>query len=116
MEELTIVELQERMGAGALTARSLVEGYRERIEKLDRAGPTLNSVIELNPDALEIADELDGERARSGPRGPLHGIPVMLKDNAPRSVVAQPHGGLDTDAGLMASVEEDAPEVVEREI
>ncbi len=81
MEELTIVELQGMMGSGALTARSLVESYRERIEKLDAAGPALNAVIELNPDALAIADDLDAERARDGARGPLHGIPVMLKDN-----------------------------------
>lgn len=69
------------MQAGQLTARRLVEAYLARIEALDRSGPRLNSIIELNPDALAIADALDAERCDQGPRGPLHGIPVLLKDN-----------------------------------
>jgi amidase len=81
MEELTITELQARMAAGQLTARQLTEAYLARIAAIDRAGPRLNSVIETNPDALEIADALDSERAANGPRGPLHGIPILLKDN-----------------------------------
>jgi amidase len=81
MAELTITALQEKMDAGDLNARQLVERYLERIERLDRRGPALNAVIELNPDALEIADALDAERAARGPRGPLHGIPVLIKDN-----------------------------------
>ena len=81
MDELTIRDLQDQMEARALSARVLVESYLERIERLDRAGPGLNAVIELNPEALAIADALDAERARDGARGPLHGIPVMLKDN-----------------------------------
>ena len=81
MEEMTIVELQRNMERGELTARAIAEQYLERIEGLDKSGPTLNAVIELNPDALAIADALDRERRASGPRGPLHGIPVMLKDN-----------------------------------
>jgi amidase len=81
MEELTISELQERMEAGSLTAVALCQEYLARVEKLDRSGPTLKAVIEVNPDALEIAGRLDEERRARGPRGPLHGIPVMLKDN-----------------------------------
>ena len=81
MEELTISELQERMATGRLTARALAEMCLERVDRLDRQGPAINSVIEVNPDALQIADMLDGEREERGPRGPLHGIPVMLKDN-----------------------------------
>jgi amidase len=81
MDEPTILELQQQMDAGALTARALAELYLERIETLDQNGPRLNAVIEVNPDALSIADALDAERRANGPRGPLHGIPVLLKDN-----------------------------------
>jgi len=81
MREMTIAELQEQMQSGAVTARGITEMYLERIKELDRQGPALNAVIELNPDALEIADALDAERAERGPCGPLHGVPVMLKDN-----------------------------------
>ncbi len=81
MREWTIVELQQKMRSGEYTARLITEMYLERIEKLDKQGPTINAVIELNPDALEIADALDAEREATGTRGSLHGIPVMLKDN-----------------------------------
>jgi amidase len=81
LDEKTITELQEGMIAGKFTARSLVELYRARIEEIDKQGPAVNSVIELNPDALDIADALDKERKDKGPRGPLHGIPVLIKDN-----------------------------------
>ena len=81
LEETTIAELQEGMKAGRLTARSIAEKYLERIGQLDKRGPTINSVIELNPDALSIADALDEERKAKGPRGALHGVPVLLKDN-----------------------------------
>ena len=81
MEQLTISELQERMARGGLTARALAEMFLQRVERLDRQGPAINSVIEVNPDALQIARMLDAEREQRGPRGPLHGIPVMLKDN-----------------------------------
>ena len=81
MEEYSIQALQAQMRAGELTARELVRLYLERIETIDRAGPRLNSVIELNPDALEIAAQLDAERAAGRVRGPLHGIPILLKDN-----------------------------------
>ena len=81
MEELGIPELQARIAAGDLTARALAEMYLQRIAEVDRDGPRLNSVIEVNPDALSIAAALDAERRERGPRGPLHGIPVLLKDN-----------------------------------
>jgi amidase len=81
MPQLTILEAQARMRDGTLTARGLTEHYLARIEAVDRSGPHLNAVMELNPDALAIADALDVERRASGPRGLLHGIPVLLKDN-----------------------------------
>lgn len=81
LEEPGIEELQARMSSGQVTARQIVERYLARIEAVDRNGPAIRSIIETNPDALEIADRLDRERAASGPRGPLHGIPILLKDN-----------------------------------
>jgi amidase len=81
LEEATIAELQARMESGEMTSKQIVEAYIARIEEIDRSGPTLRSVLEVNPDALKIAEELDRERAEKGPRGPLHGIPVLLKDN-----------------------------------
>jgi amidase len=81
MEEMTILELQEKMSANAYTARAITEMYLDRIQQIDQQGPALNAVIELNPDALEIADALDAERKANGARGPLHGIPVLIKDN-----------------------------------
>ncbi len=81
LDELSISDLQERLRAGKETARSLVEKYLARVEAIDRGGPALRSVIEANPDARSLADALDEERKKKGPRGPLHGIPVLLKDN-----------------------------------
>jgi amidase len=81
LDELTIDDLQQAMRSGKETARSLVKKYQHRIEAVDQKGPALNSVIEFNPDALEIAEALDRERKAKGPRGPLHGIPVLIKDN-----------------------------------
>ena len=81
LEEKTIVELQAAMQVGQLMAQTLVEYYLARIEAIDQTGPQLRSVIELNPEALAIAEALDAERADRGPRGPLHGIPILLKDN-----------------------------------
>ena len=69
------------MRSGKFTSRGLAERYLARIAEIDKAGPALNSVIELNPEVLAIADELDAERKSKGPRGPLHGIPVLIKDN-----------------------------------
>src|SRR6266536_1665584 len=80
-EEATIAELQAVMQAGTLTSHSLVDAYIHRIRQIDLAGIQLNSVIEVNPDALATADGLDRERRASGPRGPLHGIPIIVKDN-----------------------------------
>jgi amidase len=79
--EATIADLQAAMQGGAVTSRGLVNAYLARIRTIDKAGPRINAVIELNPDALAIAVELDRERSARGPRGPLHGIPVLLKDN-----------------------------------
>jgi amidase len=81
LEEATIAELQEAQESGRYSARSIAEIYIERIEAVDRQGPGLRSVIELNPDALLTADALDTERKERGVRGPLHGIPVLIKDN-----------------------------------
>jgi amidase len=81
LEEQTITDLQAAMDARQRTARQLTEAYLERIAALNADGPMLRAVIETNPDALAIAEALDAERAGHGPRGPLHGIPVLLKDN-----------------------------------
>jgi amidase len=81
LDEITITELQDGMKSGKYTARSLVESYARRIEEIDQAGPAVNAVIEMNPDAAAIAGQLDEERKTKGPRGPMHGIPVLIKDN-----------------------------------
>ncbi len=81
MEEYTILELQQKMASGELTSRRLTEAYLERIDSIDKNGPRLNAIIETNPDALDIASSLDEERAGGSSRGPLHGIPIVLKDN-----------------------------------
>src|SRR5262245_46760715 len=81
LEEATVADLQKKMGSGDETARSICEKYLARIEALDRNGPRLLSVIEVNPDALAIAESLDAERKAGKVRGPLHGIPVLIKDN-----------------------------------
>jgi amidase len=81
LEEMTIADLQARMEAGQETSRSVVEKYLARIEAIDRQGPAIRSVIEVNPDALADADRLDAERKARGARGPLHGIPILIKDN-----------------------------------
>ncbi len=81
LEEITIPELQEGMKSGRFSARSLVEKYTARIEEIDKRGPAVNAIIELNPDALSVADALDQERKAKGPRGPLHSVPMLIKDN-----------------------------------
>lgn len=81
LNEATVADLQLRMTTDKDTARSLTEKYLKRIEEIDCNGPTLKSVIELNPDALSIADSLDEERKSRGSRGALHGIPVLIKGN-----------------------------------
>ena len=81
LAEITIDRLQQAMQSGQYSARSIAEQYLTRIDALDQRGPTVNAVLELNPDALAIADALDAERKAKGARGPLHGIPVLIKDN-----------------------------------
>src|SRR5262249_30859353 len=80
-DEISITELQAGLTSGKYTARYLAEKYLTRIEQIDKNGPAVNSVIEINPDALTIAESLDSERKQKGARGPLHGIPVMIKAN-----------------------------------
>jgi amidase len=92
-EEQDIATLQQAMDSGELTAVALVDYYLGRIESIDRAGPELSSIIELNPDARTIAEALDAERADSGPRGPLHGIPVVLKANIDTGDQMATHAG-----------------------
>lgn len=94
--EVTIAELQARMAAGRLTARELVQQYQARIEAINRRGPAINAVLQLNPDAEDIAAALDRERREHGPRGPLHGIPLLLKDNI------DTHDRMHTTAGSLA--------------
>ncbi|MYE33477.1 MAG: amidase [Gemmatimonadales bacterium] len=96
LDEATVDQLQASMASGERTARSIAEMYLERIEALDGQGPALRSIIETNPDALAIADELDAERAAGNVRGPLHGIPVALKDNL------DTHDRMTTTAGSLA--------------
>ncbi len=96
MTEYNIAQLQEHMASGEMTARTIAEDYLQRIAEIDQAGPMLNAVIEVNPEALDIADKLDRERTRSGPRGPLHGIPILLKDNI------DTHDRMQTTAGSLA--------------
>jgi amidase len=81
LEEITIAELQAGMASGRYTAKGVVQLYLERIAAMDRTGVTLQSIIETNPEALALAEALDRERAAKGARGPLHGVPVLLKDN-----------------------------------
>jgi amidase len=81
LDEITIDDLQKAFQSGQYSSRRLTEKYLARIAEIDKAGPTVNAVIELNPDALQIADALDQERKLKGPRGPLHGIPILIKDN-----------------------------------
>ncbi|MBA4136966.1 MAG: amidase [Opitutus sp.] len=103
VEEATIAGLQAEMTAGRLTAVQLTQAYLDRIAALDRAGPKLNAVIELNPDALAIAAERDAERSAGRVRGPLHGIPVLLKDNIDTADRMQ------TTAGSLALVGQKVP-------
>ncbi|HEU0291341.1 MAG TPA: amidase [Anaerolineales bacterium] len=96
LPEWTIADLNEKMESGELTARQVADLYLQRIEAVDKNGPYLNSVIELNPDALEIAEGLDRERKAGKVRGPLHGIPILLKDNI------DTHDRMQTTAGSLA--------------
>ncbi|HEY4028417.1 MAG TPA: amidase [Candidatus Dormibacteraeota bacterium] len=103
LQEATIAELGAAMAAGRLTSAALVARYAARIERLNGRGPTLRAVIEVNPDAADIAELLDRERRERGPRGPLHGIPVLLKDNI------DTHDRMQTTAGSLALAGEPPP-------
>ena len=98
LEEATIAMLQEGMRSGKYTSQRLCRLYLARIDDLDRHGPTLRSVIEVNPDALQIARELDAERKAGRIRGPMHGIPVLIKDNLATA------DRMETTAGSLAMV------------
>jgi len=102
-EEATVAELVTRMQAGTLTSRALTAAYLARIAAVDAAGPTLKAVIEVNPEALRIAAERDAERRAGRIRGPLHGIPVLVKDNLDTADTMQ------TTAGSLALVGKPAP-------
>ncbi len=103
LEELSLAELQTGLASGRWTARALVLGYLARIRSLDQSGPRLRAVIELNPDAMAIAAALDRERKEKGPRGPLHGIPVLIKDNIDTA------DKMHTTAGSLALMEAPTP-------
>lgn len=94
--EATVDQLQTAMESGELSSKQLVLYYLERIAKFDKQGPKINSIIEVNPDAIHIAEALDVERKQTGARGPLHGIPVVLKDNI------DTHDKMHTSAGSVA--------------
>ena len=103
LAEVSVAELRTGLESGRWTTRQLCEAYLERIEKIDAAGPLLNSVIEINPDALREADRLDTERQDGRIRGPLHGIPAMLKDNIGTADAMQ------TTAGSLALIDSGVP-------
>lgn len=104
LHELGVTALQAAMERGELTSRELVQYYLERIEAIDRNGPALHAILEVNPDALAIADRLDRERQTSGSRGPLHGIPVVLKGNVDTG------DEMATTAGSLALADHHAPD------
>ncbi len=103
LDELTIDGAQKAFQSGQYSSRSLTEKYLQRIREIDKAGPMINSVIEINPDALEIAEALDRERKATGPRGPLHGIPILIKDNIDTG------DRMKTSAGSLALADSSAP-------
>ena len=103
LAEATIDELQSAMANHSQSAVSLAKAYLRRIREIDQSGPAVNSVIEVNPDALHIARELDRERKSRGVRGPMHGIPVLLKDNI------DTHDRMMTTAGSLALLGSIAP-------
>ncbi|HEY5087868.1 MAG TPA: amidase family protein, partial [Gemmatimonadaceae bacterium] len=93
LEEATITQLQQWMASGRHTSRALCEMYLKRIGEIDRKGPAIRAVLQLNPDALDVAASLDAERKAGHVRGPMHGIPVLIKDNIGT------HGRMTTAAG-----------------
>lgn len=96
LDETTLRQLQEMLAEGRASSVSLVRKYLARIEAIDRRGPRLHAVLEANPDAVKVASALDAERRSQGPRGPLHGIPILLKDNIGT------HDRMTTTAGSLA--------------
>jgi len=109
--DASVSELQQAQAEGRVTARTLVEAYFQRMDAIDAGGPGVNAVIERNPDAMDIADALDHERSERGARGPLHGIPVLIKDNIDTA------DRMRTSAGSLALAESIAPRdaaIVER--
>ena len=103
MEELTVAEISRMLAEGEISSRHLVLNYMERIALYDKSGPMLNSVLELNPDALFIAEAMDRERAKGRLRSPLHGIPILIKDNI------NTHDKMRTSAGSIALDDNFAP-------
>jgi len=103
LDDVSLADLGALMASGRATSLSLTRQYLARIEEIDRRGPRLNSIIEVNPDAAGIAAALDRERRASGPRGPLHGIPILLKDNL------DTHDRMTTTAGSLALAGSVAP-------
>lgn len=103
IEEATIKEMAEALEKGTIDSQTLVLAYLKRIAELDKSGPKLNSVLEINPDALHIAEALDRERQLTGPRSILHGIPIMIKDNI------NTHDKMHTSTGSVALAENYAP-------
>ncbi len=103
LDEVTISELASAMSSGRMTARGIVDMYLDAIERIDRRGPAINSILEINPDARAIADALDAERREKGPRSIFHGIPVLLKDNIGTK------DRLHTSAGSLSLAESFAP-------
>jgi len=103
LEESTIADIQKAFASGELTSWDLTAAYMERIANIDKSGPTLNSVLELNPDALYIAEAMDRERKQKEPRSILHGIPILLKDNI------NTHDMMHTSAGSIALADNYAP-------
>jgi amidase len=98
LDEITVDELNAGFKSGKYTVRSITEKYIQRIKEIDKSGPAINSIIQLNPDALKIADELDKELKEKGPRSPMHGIPVLIKDNIDTA------DNMETTAGSLALV------------
>lgn len=96
LAEMTVAQLQEGMRSGRLTSRGVTQAYLRRIAAMDRQGPALRAMLETNPDALQIAEQMDRERRQGRVRGPLHGIPVILKDNI------DTHDKMQTTAGSLA--------------
>ncbi len=96
LEEWSITELQQKLRSGELSSVQLIHTYLERVNALDRSGPRLNSVIEVNPDAAEVASQMDVERKTGHVRGALHGIPILIKDNI------DTHDRMQTTSGSLA--------------